>query len=227
MKNNMYRKYSEEVFNREENYKKIMSNYKNKKGKYKKLLNIAVVILVIFTLGFITPDIYAKIKYNIEFKEYNLRKHEVINGAISDKLEDGYLEKVDMKYLEQDKIKIKVDSMLITDDHFQADINFEFEDDVVVDSERFSYSFIIYDEEKNVYATYLNIKSFYDSKAHANTIRNFCRDVGIKFDLFEGAHPISTHLGVGSLSAEHRNITSQIEMSATKEHYPKSKKNLY
>lgn len=224
MKNDIYKKYSEEVFNKEENYEKIILNSKDKRSKIRILLSAVAVALVIFAIGFVTPEIYARIQYNIEFKEYSQRDYEIGQGAISDKVEDGYLEKVNMDYIEQDGIKIKVDSMIITDDHFQADINFLFDEGIVLDSERFHYSYAIYDDEKNVYELFLNMKELLDMKKYSKTTRNFYRDIGIKYNPFKGKTVISTHGGYTHLSAENRNIISQIEMDATKEHYPRSKK---
>jgi len=107
MRNDIYKKYSEKVFNKEENFEKIILNSKKKKIRVRKIFNIAAVILIIFAVGLVTPEIYANIKYNKEFKEYSQRDYEIEKGAISDKIEDGYLEKVNMDYLKQDGIKIK------------------------------------------------------------------------------------------------------------------------
>ena len=224
MRNDIYKKYSEKVFNKEENFEKIILNSKKKKIRVRKIFNIAAVILIIFAVGLVTPEIYANIKYNKEFKEYSQRDYEIEKGAISDKIEDGYLEKVNMDYLKQDGIKIKVDSMIITDDHFQADINFLFENNIVLES-KFQYSYAIYDEEKNVYDLFVNIAEFDDNmKEYSKTIRNFCRDIGIKYSSLKGKIGISNHGGYTLISSKDRNIISRIEMDSTKNSYPRSKK---
>lgn len=223
MRNNIYKEYSEKVFNKESNYEKIISNSKKKKINIKILLNAVAVILVIFTIGFVTPEIYAHIQYNIDFKEYSQRDYEISQGAISAKEEDGYLEKVNMNYLEQDGIKIKIDSIIMTDDHFQSNVNFVFDEKISLNTERFHYSYAVYDDEKNVYAFFLNFRKLMDVKEANKSIRNFCRDIGIK-KISPDHIGISNHAGYGIVSAENRTIISDISMDATRQAFPKSKK---
>ena len=74
MKNKLYEEFSQEKFNQDSNYKAIIAKVKEentmKKCKIYKILNIAAILLIIIVIGSITPSIYAKIKWDIQFREY-------------------------------------------------------------------------------------------------------------------------------------------------------------
>lgn len=56
-----------------------------------------------------------------------------------------------MDSIAQDGIGIKIDSLLLTDDYVDANITFKFDENVNVDSDKFSLGCAIYDENKNIY----------------------------------------------------------------------------
>ena len=91
-----------------------MKAEKNKKFNKRKILNIAAVFLVAILITVASNRIYAKIKWNIEFKEYEQREIVTGNAKIIEDEKDNYLEKVDMDYVTKDGISIKVDNLAIS-----------------------------------------------------------------------------------------------------------------
>ena len=111
MKNNIYENFSKEKFNKENNYKIILNKAKEDKNMKKiKVANVVAVLVAIVVVSCISPTIYAKIKWNIEFKEYQNREYEIGNGTVEDAIESGYYENIQMDYVTQDNVSVKVDS---------------------------------------------------------------------------------------------------------------------
>ena len=48
-------------------------------------------------------------------------------------------------------ISAKIESLLITDEYFEANVHFKFPEDMELNSKTFSYGFAVYDENKNIY----------------------------------------------------------------------------
>lgn len=154
MINKVMKEYVEELNNKESNYEAILSKMKGErkmKSNMKKVLNVAMLIIVVILLGTASTGIYAKIQWDIKFKEYQNKEREYGVGTIKQAFESGYGEEVEMEYVKHDGIEAKVDSLIITDDYFEANINFNFDEDIEVNSETFGYGFAVYDENKNVY----------------------------------------------------------------------------
>jgi len=123
-----------------------------KKCRTYKILNVAAILIIIIMVGSLTPSIYAKIKWDIEFKEYKQnRQLGETKGSLQEAKESGYAEVIDMDYVSQNGVSIKVDSILLTDNCFDANISFKFDENVDLDSERFSFGYAVYDENKNIY----------------------------------------------------------------------------
>ncbi|MEF2834741.1 MAG: hypothetical protein U0O41_01550 [Clostridia bacterium] len=68
MTNEAFKSYVEKEFNAAVNYEKILAKEKNIFSK--KIFNFVATLLVIAVTGLMSRQIYAKIKWNIEFKEY-------------------------------------------------------------------------------------------------------------------------------------------------------------
>lgn len=68
MTNEAFKSYVEKEFNAAVNYEKIPAKEKNIFSK--KIFNFVATLLVIAVTGLMSRQIYAKIKWNIEFKEY-------------------------------------------------------------------------------------------------------------------------------------------------------------
>jgi len=67
---------------------------------------------------------------------------------IKDVTERGLVEKIDMDYVVQDDIGVKIDSLYITDNHLEIKTNFVFPKDKEMNSEHFNFGYAIYDENR-------------------------------------------------------------------------------
>lgn len=149
-KNKILSNYLSTTYDKEKNLDTICSKIKTHEIKKKKLLNIAAVLIITIFVGSIGTSIYAKRKWEISYKEFENRGRtysEPINLAISNGLEQN----LDMDYLYKDGIGIKIDSLLLTNDSFKMNVNFQFEDYSNLDSVNFQFGYAIYDEHNNIY----------------------------------------------------------------------------
>ena len=134
--------------------KAIQETFSKKKERRNPWLitrNVAAILLVFCATTILAGKTYATIKWNIEFQEFENRPQVYSLGSIKDAVERGYHENVDMDYAYQDSIGVKIDSLIITDNDFSMNVNFQFLEDGMV-GENFTYSYAIVDENKNVYA---------------------------------------------------------------------------
>ena len=125
MINTVFKEYAEKEFNADRNYEEILLKEKRKSSFFKKMLNTVATLLVIVVTGIMSTQIYAKIKWNIEFKEYQDRPNVEAKGTIEEAKENGYAEVINMDYITQDGISIKINSILLTDNCLDFDITFD------------------------------------------------------------------------------------------------------
>ncbi len=223
MINKVLKDYVEQINNKDYNYKQIFVEMKGDeymKNYKRKILNIAAILLVVILIGVTSNQIYAKIQWDIQFKEYQHRDYETGTGAIKD---EDYSEDVEMDYITQDGISAKVDSLMVTDDHFEATINFKFEDDIKVDSQNFSFGYAVYDDEKNVYGVSPRMH-IGNAEKHDNYTPYMYKEIGVEYnknDIY--TIQLNDSSQSGNVSAENRNIISEITMDSSKG-FPKSKK---
>ncbi len=225
MSNKVFKKYMEDMYNIDRNYEQILSKERKVVSMKRKILNVAAIFLAVIIVGVTSTHIYAKIKWDIEFKEYQNRIVNSEKGSLQEAKENGYAEIVDMNYISQDGISIKIDSLLLTDDYLDANVTFKFDKNVSVDSDRFSFGFAIYDENKNIYGIYKRMNL--DPKAKQdNTTIFIYEDLGVKYnkkDIY--AIQIAGSMGIGNVksSPENRTITANITLNA-RDSFPRSKK---
>lgn len=189
----------------------------------KKYLNVASICIIAVMLIGISTGIYAKIQWDIGFKEYQNRNYEVGLGTIKDAEETGYIENIEMDYIYQDDIGAKVDSLLITDEYFESTINFKFPENMEINTETFSYGFAIYDDESNVYGVYsrLNFDRMYERDRYTPYMYE---EIGVKYnknDIY--ALQLSETKGSTCISAKDHTLQSKIVMN-TSNCFPKSRK---
>ena len=226
MKNKIYDDFSKEKFNQNNNYNAIMYKVKEgKKMKRFKITNIAAVLLFAIIIGSITPMIYAKIQWNVEFKEYQNRPIGESKGSLDEARESDYAEILDMDFVKQDGISIKPNSILMTDDCFDANITFKFAEDKIVNSETFGFGYAVYDEDKNMYDVYSRMH-IGDYEKYDNTVPFLYKELGIKCDKKEMYEKILSDIsdcGVVEVNEEEKSLTAHITFRA-KDTFPKSKK---
>ncbi len=232
MKNELYEKFAEEKFNKDSNYKAIFSKIKEgdtmkmKKCRKYKILNIAAIFMIIVIIASITPSIYAKIKWDIQFKEYQQnRQLGEAKGSLEDAKETGYAQVMDMNYVTQEGISAKVDSILMTDDCFDANISFKFDESIILDSQGFSFSYVVYDENNNIYQIFERMHM--DPNQKQDTLTPFIyRELGVDYnkkDIY--AIQFADRGGFGNIEAneENRTITTNITLRAG-DTFPRSRK---
>ncbi len=90
MINNTFKNYMQSEFNKNVNYKKIIIKERKvvkMKDFRKKIINIAACIAIIVIIGTVSPKIYAKIQWDIKFKEYQNRNYIEETGEIKESSE--------------------------------------------------------------------------------------------------------------------------------------------
>lgn len=224
MINKIYQDFTNEKYDKDRNYNNIMQKVnQEKKSRHFKFAGVPAIAVAIVAICIITPSIYAKIKWNIEFKEYQYRPVEEERGSLDEARESGYAEVVDMDYLVQDGIGVKVDSMLITDDCFDANISFKFDDSIEVDSRGFEYGYAVYDENNNIYGVSDRVLAKCKLGNRTKFIYNELGKKYNRFHYYDLQLSDSGTTGPIAVNEDDRIITNQLTLRA-KDAFPKSKK---
>lgn len=222
MINTVFKEYAEKEFDADRNYKEILLKEKRKSNFFKKMLNTVATLLVIVVTGIMSTQIYAKIKWNIEFKEYQDRPNVEAKGTIEEAKENGYAEVINMDYITQDGISIKINSVLLTDDCLDFDITFKFDEKINVDSKSFSFGYAIYDENNNIYA--IQSRMHLDKKD--DTIISFIyKELGLDYNNKSVATSQLSDTNtarINSVNEDSKSINMNITLRA-KENFPQSK----
>jgi len=208
MINKVIKEYLEHENNIDTNYEAIFSKIegeKNMNNWKRKVLNGVAAVIGIVIIGTASNRIYAKIKLDVEFKEYQNREYKYGVGH------KDLTESIDMQYIEQDGIKVKVDSLMTTDDRLEAKINFEFAEGIEVNSETFEFGYAIYDENNNLYGLYGNMNNKMAKKGYNYHARNIYKELGINAKKYI---PLIKSTGISRLSSQNRNIVSKIIMNS-------------
>lgn len=227
MKNKAYIELAEEKFNKDNNYNVILSRMKEEKVmKKRKIVSIVAVLLVVIMVGAITPAIYAKIHWDIEFKEYKYMPREEEKGNLDEVRESDYAEVLNMNYLVQDGIGVKVNKILLTEDCLDANITFKFPEDMEVNSQTFNFGHAVYDENNNIY----DVSSRIDVNRKAGdkdyTIPFLFEELGVKYDKRDIYGKILNEyssLGIVEVNDEEKTITCNLTLYS-EDTFPKSNK---
>lgn len=154
--NKVFQEFLQNTYDKDKNYKSILSKTKGGINMKKKILNIAAIVVIIIGLGILTPKIYAKIAFNIDYKKYQERQISRENIAIKESTSNGFAENIDMDYVYKDGVGVKIDSLMLTSDYLGIDVDIVLSEDVIEErtSQRFTelvHGFAVYDENNNVY----------------------------------------------------------------------------
>lgn len=226
MTNKVWKEYIDEIHNKDANFEKVCLKTKGVSAMKKKILNIAAVFVAIVVIGATSSQMYAKIKWNVAFEEYKNRPVGEARGNLDEARESDYAEVLNMDYVTQDGISVKVDSILLTDDCFDAQLTFKFPEERQVNSQTFRYGFAVYDENKNIYEVFSTLGFTMHEGDRDNTIPFLYEELGIKYDKRD---LYSTQLSDGGgvapieVNEEERTIKSNINIRA-RDTFPKSKK---
>lgn len=199
----------------------------NKKVKAKvnnrKWLNLAAVLVVVVLLGTTTPNIYAQIKWNIEYKEFENRPIEYGSASIKRAMKEGNEENIDMEYVYHDQIGVRLDSLMITDDFYSMNIDFVFPKETEINTDTFTYGYAVYDEEKNVYGVY---EGALGNLMQQHYWKKLYQEEGIEYDPKDvfPSRPLADYLTGGQvITSKEGNIIAQATMK-TPRAFPKSRK---
>lgn len=148
--NKIFRELLENVYNKEKNYTDISSKIKKVIDMKKKILKIVAVLLIV-VIGYTAQDIYAKIAWNISYEKYKNRNVITRSIALDEKAKDKYRENLNMDYIYQDKIGIKLNSLIIANDYCQIDLDIKLDEEIQIGEDNLQYGMVVYDENNNIY----------------------------------------------------------------------------
>lgn len=223
MVNNSLKNYLNEEYSKEKNYEKIFFKEKDVIKMKKVMLNSVACVLVLIFVGTISSKIYAKIQWDIKFKEFENRELVTETGEIKENWDEGYSENIDMDYVSHDGISAKINSIAITDDKFNAIVDLKFDENITVDSQRFSFGYAVYDENKNIYEVYTRMH-IGSNERYDYYVPFLYKEIGVDYNkknIYDTKIGESTNSGV--ISAKDRNIIANFNIETTKS-FPKSKK---
>ena len=146
-KNSILSNYLSKTYDKEKNLESIHSKIKKHEVDHKKYLNIAAIFILTICISSIG---YAMKKRDLFYQEFENRKIGHSN-AVNLALENGLEEKIDMEYLYQDDIGIKIDSILLTNDNLKMNVNFKFKNYSNLNTVNMGFCYAIYDENNNIY----------------------------------------------------------------------------
>lgn len=222
MINDVFKEYVDNEFNANRNYKEILLREKKGINFSKKMLNTVATLLLIAVIGVMSTKIYAKIQWNIEFKEYQDRPTIEAKGTLEEVKEDGYAEVINMNYITQDGIGIKINSILLTDDCLDFNITFKFDEQINVDSKSFSFGYAIYDENNNIYT--IQSRMHLDKKD--DTIISFIyKELGLEYNnksITTSQLSDTNTARINSVNEHNKSINMNVTLRA-KEKFPQSK----
>lgn len=228
--NKFMNEYLKNINNEEENFKFIKTKLHKDQIHKRNVMNIAAAIVIVFLVGTLTPQIYAKIQQNINYKEYTRRDYVSGKGEIA----SAYSENIDMEYVFQNDIGVKVDSIVLTDDTFKANINIKLpeemkksnllENNIENKNVFYNFGFAIYDENNNIFAC----STRWDENSKSNDFQEYImclyKELGIKYNKYNFKNKmLSKQFTTGELEINEDQIIHQIELNSWTG-FPDSKK---
>lgn len=228
--NKFMNEHLKKINSEDENFKNIKNKLNKQKKAKVKLINVAAIFLIVVLLGTTSPKIYAKFQQNMKYKEYTRRNYVSGKGEIA----SAYSENIDMDYVYQNDIGVKVDSIVLTDDSFKANINMKLPEAMRVDklpendkdgiNISYQFGYAVYDENNNI----LDCMTRIDEESYIGGYQDYlmclCKELGIKFNKYNLHDKILAKSG-GYTRVERDNdkVINQINLSSLKG-FPNSQK---
>ena len=221
----MNKAFKDYLYKKDDDFEKVMEKSNKKRFTRKTLLTRVAVFIIIFFLVAVTPSIYAQIKWNIEFKEYqrDRKVSDKISLIIDENKDDGSNYIVNSNPVDINGIKVNIDSIVVTDNNIAVIATFEFDDISNINSDTFTTGFAIYDENNTVY--YLSPRMHLGEKnLNLGRMNKLIYDeIGATFDkkdVFSAQYTQST--SVGKEKVEGNKITLRYQINSISG-YPKFK----
>ena len=222
LESKLLKNYLNEKYSKENNYYEILQKVKGSGTmKKRKILNIAAILLIVIMLGALTPSIYAKIQWNIEYQEYENRPINYGSATINEAIQE-YEKNIQMDYIYKNDIGIKIDSLILTNDYFKINVNFRLPENIELNTQTFRYGFAIYDENNNIYG--IQERMLFKDKKDVPYWEKLYKELGINYnkkDVF--AVELNDSSGMGVITCQKGNIITYTQMTSNKG-FPKSKK---
>lgn len=165
---------NQNAISQKENYEAICSKIKKKDSIKSKIMNIAAIIIIAFTIG-ISTTIYAKRAWDIEYKEYENRSISYINAS----LQTSRIENLEMEYSYQNGIGVKIDSIVKTPDTLLMNINFDINNFANINTDTLSFGYAVFDENNNIYDISERLKLGAGEKW--SYAQKLCRELNLKY----------------------------------------------
>ena len=221
LESKLLKNYLNEKYSKENNYYEILQKVKGSGNmKKRKILNIAAILLIVIMLGALTPSIYAKIQWNIEYQEYENRPINYGSATINEAIQE-YEKNIQMDYIYKNDIGIKIDSLILTNDYFKINVNFKLPEGIELNTQTFRYGFAVYDENGNIYGIQERML-FKDEKVPY--WEKLYKELGINYDKKDVfAVQLKDSSGMGVITSQKGNIIAYTQMTSNKG-FPKSKK---
>lgn len=220
-KNNIINEYWENLYSKEKNYNSIKSKIKNQINIKRKIINTAAILLIVITLGTTSSIIYAKKNWNEEYEEYLNRYIASAKSSVSLETVNENAENLNMDYIYNDGIGVKINSLLITDYTCKIDVDFKFSDEYFNNEyEAFEFGYAIYDDNNNIYEVYERNK--YNAGQFLQYEKKLCRELGIKYNT-KKAISLAKGGSLNTISMEPGNTIMRLGLRATNK-FPRSKK---
>lgn len=227
--NRILNEYLKKVNNEKENLIAVKSRLSKNTHKKSKIINIVAIILFVILLGNFSPKIYGKFQQNVKYREYIRRDYVSGKGEIA----TAYSEKIGMDYVFQNNIGVKIDSIIMTDDSFKANINFKLPEEmrpdklIETDSENatvfYSFGYAIYDEENNILGCSTRLNPTNPS-AYRDYFKYLYKELGIKYDVNNVMGlSLANATGCGMVEKDDEKIILNLELNSLKG-FPNSKK---
>lgn len=185
--NKFMKDYLENVNSEKENLNTIKNRIIQKNQQKRKLINLVAVVLIIILLGTCSPKIYAKVRQSIKYQEYTRRDYVSGTGKIA----SAYTEEIDMDYVYQNNIGVKIGSIILTDDAFKAKVSLKLPEEMRVDKLPennnedthilYSFGYAVYDEKNNIYGCNARMDEKFLKEGYGDYLMCLCKELGIKY----------------------------------------------
>lgn len=207
-------------FDIKQNHSKIIEKINNhdKKEKYAKIISIACLCITI--LAGTSNNLYAKRKWDIEYK--NFSKRPIVKTETTLLESNNYsINTSNIDYIYHNNIGIKIDSISLTRDYLKLKININIENFQNIDSEKIKFGYAIYDENHNLYG--VSDRLSYSNKKEPY-LKKLSKELNLKYNQSKSTPTIlETSSSQEIIYSNNGNIISELNLSSYK-NFPNSEK---
>ena len=217
-------------YDKEKNYTIIMNRINEKRKPYY-IKTIAASVLFFIIAGLLGNGIYAKIQWNIQYKEYLNVDRGVTSLSVKESESSGNLVKIDDQHNYKNNIGLKIDNLFISDDELELDVFIDLSKIDNFRSDTLGFGYIIYDENNSIIGAYTR-KGWEYSKFHSlkkcfstNYFKKFMKEKNISYK----EHDLAKLMNYNSCSEKliestNKIVTQRILISSENRKIPKSQK---